>query len=466
MRDTGPTRRSRRSRPRSRSRSTATVRSRVSLRAGDGDGPWWIAIQQGLRPAVPGTGRFGAEDGERRVEAHLGADGRLGLDVRPDLCGRRPADHLHRRRNGDLFDPEQLGGRPRRLAVSANIAGVTIAGGLLKQTTDGRASSTSACCSAASPSTASRSSAATARARTATKFTAFFAVGAVNGPIGGPPAFFLTGIGGGFGINRELVVPTDSSKFGELPADQGARHRCQAAGPDGRAARARPATSRCRRGRSGSPPALVQQLRARRRHRGRGRPGRRRARHQPARPGADGAAAAAGGGRSRSSSPCSCASPHPRACSGFRRQLTDNSWLLYPDIKLTGGFAYVMWFKGSTRRVRADARRLPPGVPPRRLPAGAAARAALEHRRRDRHQGEQLLRADLRGADGRRRFEASAHFGPALGRGQVRRRRHRLLRSVPLSRSTSTRGSPPASRSTPGSSARSRSRSASARGST
>ena len=27
-------------------------------------------------------------------------------------------------------------------------------------------------------------------------------------------------------------------------------------------------------------------------------------------------------------------------------QLTDNSWLLYPDVKLTGGFAYVMWFKG------------------------------------------------------------------------------------------------------------------------
>ena len=27
-------------------------------------------------------------------------------------------------------------------------------------------------------------------------------------------------------------------------------------------------------------------------------------------------------------------------------QLTDNSWLLYPDVQLTGGFAYVIWFKG------------------------------------------------------------------------------------------------------------------------
>ena len=27
-------------------------------------------------------------------------------------------------------------------------------------------------------------------------------------------------------------------------------------------------------------------------------------------------------------------------------QLTDNSWLLYEDVKITGGFAYVIWFKG------------------------------------------------------------------------------------------------------------------------
>ena len=30
-------------------------------------------------------------------------------------------------------------------------------------------------------------------------------------------------------------------------------------------------------------------------------------------------------------------------------QLTDNSWLLYPDVRLTGGFAYVLWFKGPHR---------------------------------------------------------------------------------------------------------------------
>jgi hypothetical protein len=30
-------------------------------------------------------------------------------------------------------------------------------------------------------------------------------------------------------------------------------------------------------------------------------------------------------------------------------QLTDNSWLLYPDVRLTGGFAYVLWFSGPHR---------------------------------------------------------------------------------------------------------------------
>ena len=49
------------------------------------------------------------------------------------------------------------------------------------------------------------------------RFASFFAFGAVNGPIGGPPAFFVTGIGGGLGINRTLVVPTDLSHFDQYP---------------------------------------------------------------------------------------------------------------------------------------------------------------------------------------------------------------------------------------------------------
>ena len=28
-------------------------------------------------------------------------------------------------------------------------------------------------------------------------------------------------------------------------------------------------------------------------------------------------------------------------------RLTDNSWLLYEDVRLTGGFAFVVWWKGA-----------------------------------------------------------------------------------------------------------------------
>jgi hypothetical protein len=49
------------------------------------------------------------------------------------------------------------------------------------------------------------------------RFSAFFAFGAINGPIGGPPAFFLTGIGGGIGINRDLIFPSELDRFGEFP---------------------------------------------------------------------------------------------------------------------------------------------------------------------------------------------------------------------------------------------------------
>jgi hypothetical protein len=47
------------------------------------------------------------------------------------------------------------------------------------------------------------------RRRCEGQFTAFFAIGAVNGRLAGRRRF-LTGIGGGHGINRKLVVPTDS----------------------------------------------------------------------------------------------------------------------------------------------------------------------------------------------------------------------------------------------------------------
>ena len=72
----------------------------------------------------------------------------------------------------------------------------------------------------------------------------------------------------------------------------------------------------------------------------------RRAGDRPARAGPDGAAPARGGRWSRSSSACSRGSPPARASFLIRAALTDNSWLLYPDVRLTGGFAFATWWKG------------------------------------------------------------------------------------------------------------------------
>ena len=49
----------------------------------------------------------------------------------------------------------------------------------------------------------------------------FFIFVRLNAPLGGPPFFFITGVAGGFGINRTLTIPPidDLTKFALLPAN-------------------------------------------------------------------------------------------------------------------------------------------------------------------------------------------------------------------------------------------------------
>ena len=126
-------------------------------------------------------------------------------------------------------------------------------------------------------------------------------------------------------------------------------------------------------------------------------------------------------------------------------QLTDNSWLLYPDVKLTGGFAFVIWFKGehagefvlTLGGYHPDFHRDGyPVVPRLGLRWSIGSNIVIKAGSYFALTSEALMA----GGD----FEASAELRPGLGRGEVRRARHRLLRSVPLSTSTSTRASPPA----------------------
>jgi hypothetical protein len=344
MRDTGPT-------PPKPSFSPALAIQKhgngpvsVSLRAGEGDGPWWIAIQKGFGPLYLEQVGFGTRMVTGRVErVSLLMDGSVSMFGL--TCAVDDLQITYIVANGDLFDPNNWAVDLAGLAVAANMAGVSIAGGLLKQTTEAGIEYLGMLLGRFAVYGITIFGGYGEGVQGTEKFTAFFAVGAVNGPIGGPPAFFLTGIGGGFGINRKLVVPTDLSKFGDYPLIQALDIAAKPQAPMdelralGQVFPMEKGTFWFAAGLSFNSFALV-----------------------------DGIAVVAvqvGDGLDINLLGLArIALPRPQVALvsielallvrfsssegvlWVQGQLTDNSWLLYPDVKLTGGFAYVMWFKG------------------------------------------------------------------------------------------------------------------------
>ena len=316
----------------------------VTLRAGPGDGPWWVAIQKGFGPLYIEQVGLAVAMPQRRVES-IG----LLLDARVSLFGLAASvDDLsvtYFVSRGDFFDPHNWEVDLRGLAVSAEIGPLAIAGGMLKSGSGddveylgmllGRFGVYGLTIYGGYGKQQG--------------VVSFFAVGAVVGPIGGPPAFFVTGIGGGFGINRRLVVPTDLSQFATYPLIQALDPA--ASGPS-------------------DPMAELRRL----------------GQYFPAQAGTfwfaggisftsfalvDGVAVVAmqfGDGFEISLLGLArMALPRPQAAIvsielalvarisskegvvWVQGQLTDNSWLLYPDVRLTGGFAFVIWFAGPHR---------------------------------------------------------------------------------------------------------------------
>ncbi|MGO4257995.1 DUF6603 domain-containing protein [Marmoricola sp. RAF53] len=187
---------------------------RVSIRAGRPPGPWWVVVQRQLGPLyVERVGFDSAESGGRVSRIALLFDGRV------EIFGLTAAvDQLTITwRGGDLLDIHQWEVDLMGLAVSADLSGIVLAGGLLK-TVDGTGDD----------QVVSYVGMLLGRFGIygLTVFggyanvhgdPSFFVFGAVNGPIGGPPAFFVTGLGGGLGINRRLVVPEDPRQFPTYP---------------------------------------------------------------------------------------------------------------------------------------------------------------------------------------------------------------------------------------------------------
>ncbi len=190
----------------------------VSLRAGDGDGPWWIAIQKGFGPIYIEQVGFGTTVTQDQL-----VDISLLLDGRVSIAGLTAAvDDLKLTfmitSNASIFDPSRWEVDLAGLAVEGNLAGVTLAGGLRKFGTGDNAEYIGMLLARLGVYGLSvYGGYGSKEVENGERVTSFFAFGAINGPIGGPPAFFLTGIGGGIGINRDLIFPTDLSRFGEFP---------------------------------------------------------------------------------------------------------------------------------------------------------------------------------------------------------------------------------------------------------
>lgn len=321
----------------------------VSLSAGPGSGPWFLQIQREFGPIyLEQVGlAVGQDGGELRTIGVL-------IDGKVSLFGLSAAvDDLSLTYtvsgDGSPFDARRWKIDVAGFAITAELSGLTLAGGLRKFT----------------PAEGGSEYLGMLLARLGVygitvyggfgevgppndKFTSMFLFGAVNGPIGGPPAFFLTGIGGGFGANRGLVVPTDLSQFGSYPL-------VKALDPAARA---------------GDPFTELAQARG----------------HFPAQRGqfwfaagisfnsfalVDGVVVVAvsfGNGLEISILGLArMALPRPQAAlvsielalvaristrEGVvlvQAQLTDNSWLIAPAVRLTGGFAFAAWFGGPNK---------------------------------------------------------------------------------------------------------------------
>jgi hypothetical protein len=186
----------------------------VNLRAGSGDGPWYLPIQRAFGPVYLEQIGLGVDYQQgvspRRVEIiSLYLDGQvslLGLTAAVDKL--RFGYHVSR----PFFSPSSWEVDVEGFAIASNIGGLTLAGGLRKFELEAPLSGVEylgmlkigfgdygvdVFGGYAHPTTSSGA-----------EFASFFAFGVLHAPIGGPPAFFITGIGVGFGINRELHSPT------------------------------------------------------------------------------------------------------------------------------------------------------------------------------------------------------------------------------------------------------------------
>lgn len=188
----------------------------LRFRAGEGEGPWWLPIRSQFGPIYIDQIGLGSQ-----VQNDTMASISVLFDGNVSIAGLEAAvDELELRHSvgpgTSIFDPSDWAVDLAGLAVSADMSGVTLAGGLRKFGEGDSLEYIGMLTARFATYGLSVFGGYASVTRSDGRFSAFFAFGAVLGPIGGPPAFFLTGIGGGFGINRDVVPPDDLAEFDDF----------------------------------------------------------------------------------------------------------------------------------------------------------------------------------------------------------------------------------------------------------
>lgn len=190
-----------------------------SLRAGDGNGPWWINIQRSFGPLHIEQIGFGVDqDGSTVHGLRVLLDGGLSLlglsiEVEELSVGAQwplqPSDP-------PLTDPHAWSIDLSGLAVGYSGGGVSLAGALSKRGSPPDYIGVLIAHLGPYGLTAFGGYG-QFLAPDGSKYTSLFVVAGITAPIGGPPAFFVTGLGGGAGINRQLVFPATLDDFPNFP---------------------------------------------------------------------------------------------------------------------------------------------------------------------------------------------------------------------------------------------------------
>lgn len=180
----------------------------VAARAGTTRGPWWLTVQREFGPIYleqVGLDVTTADGSITSISVLIdGAVSLFGFAAAVDDLS------LTYRAPGSPFAPDSWSVDVAGFAIAADVSGLTLAGGLRKfELAAGGVEYLGMLLARFGTYGLTVYGGFAQVGEEPDRFLSLFLVGGVNGPIGGVPAFFVTGIAGGFGVNRRLIVPTD-----------------------------------------------------------------------------------------------------------------------------------------------------------------------------------------------------------------------------------------------------------------